>query len=505
MLAVANVIQRILGLVREAVKVAFFGATGTLDAFTLAEFMPQTLYQLIAGGEMVSSSLVPVFSEYAAKKNKDELWSAVSITFSIVTVIMVGLVILTELFTPVVAGLLGAKNLTDSGLLPLTVQLMRVTAPAMLFLSVSSIMTAALNSLERFTWPAFTISLFNASIIVAAFLFPNNVSSLAWGMLIGSFLMIVLQLPGLSDAKLRFQLDFGHPVVIRIMRLYAPILLGLFVNQFSLAFGFNLATSTGEGAASLMRTSTTLYQLPIGLVVVALSTAILPTLSQQANRPLQEFKRTLAGGLRLVIALILPAAIGLFALAPAIINLLFQRREFGPLQTELTAQILRIDLIGLPFAGIDLMLIYASYARKDTLRPALVGVVSVVFYVVAASILTASYALPGLMAANAGKIIVHTILMLILLQRNLDGLRGFGVSGIFFRSLFAALLTGLVSWVTWYYLSGLLGSGTFASKLLPVLIPGGLGLFVYLIVANKLGIEEVRHLTNLLPFKPRLK
>lgn len=503
LLAVANVIQRLLGLGREAVKVAFFGATGTLDAFNLAAEMPQNLYQLIAGGEMVSSSLVPIFSEYVAKKDRDELWSAVSITFSIVTVIMIIFVILVETFTPFVARLIGAAELTDPTLFTLTVQLMRITAPAMLFLSVSSIMTAALNSLERFTWPAFTISLFNAAIIASAFLFPENVNSLAWGMLIGSFLMILLQLPGLSDAKLRFRLEFNHPIVRRIMRLYAPILLGLFVNQFSLLFGFRLAAGTGDGSVSLMRTSTTLYQLPIGLVVVALSTAILPTLSQQANRPLQEFKQTLADGLRLVIALIFPAAAGLFALAPAIIALLFQRGEFLPSDTALTAQILRIDLIGLPFAGIDLILIYASYARKDTLRPALVGVASVIFYVIAASILTGRWGLPGLMAANAGKIIIHTLIMLILLQVNLDGLRGYGVSKTFVKALFASILMGFITWGLWIYTDRLLEGAGLLQILIPVVIPGTIGLLIYLLLSRLFGIQEVGQLIQNVPFFSR--
>ncbi|MEM9777074.1 MAG: murein biosynthesis integral membrane protein MurJ [Chloroflexota bacterium] len=499
LLAVANIIQRILGLVREATKVAFFGATGTLDAFGFAELMPQTLYQLIAGGEMVSSSLVPVFSEYAAKKDKTELWSAVSICLSLVTVIMVVCVILVESFTPLVALLVGAGELSEDSLFALTVRLMRITAPAMLFLSVSSVLTAALNSLERFTWPAFTISLFNTAIIVAAFLFSDEVVSLAWGMLIGSILMVLLQVPGLHDAKLRFKLEWRHPIVRRIMRLYAPILLGLFVNQLSLFVGYRLAAGTGDGSVTLMRTSTTLYQLPIGLVVVALSTAILPTLSKQASRPLAEFKQTLSQGIRLVITLVFPAAAGLFALAPAIIALLFQRGEFLASDTAMTALILRIDLFGLPFAGIDLMLIYASYAMKDTLRPALVGVASTIFYVIAASILTPIFSLPGLMAANAGKIIVHTLLMLILLQKNLDGLRGFGVTWLFVRTLLAALATGFISWGCWYVMSQFwVGSG-FITVLLPVLIPGMIGVLVYIFLAYLMGVEEIRYFRDLLP------
>lgn len=501
LLAVANIIQRILGLVREATKVAFFGATGTLDAFGFAELMPQTLYQLIAGGEMVSSSLVPVFSEYAAKKDKTELWSAVSICLSLVTVIMVVCVILVESFTPLVALLVGAGELSQDSLFTLTVRLMRITAPAMLFLSVSSVLTAALNSLERFTWPAFTISLFNTAIIIAAFLFQDAVSSLAWGMLIGSILMVLLQVPGLHDAKLRFQLEWRHPIVRRILRLYAPILLGLFVNQLSLFVGYRLAAGTGDGSVTLMRTSTTLYQLPIGLVVVALSTAILPTLSKQASKPLAEFKQTLSQGIRLVITLVFPAAAGLFALAPAIIALLFQRGEFLASDTAMTALILRIDLFGLPFAGIDLMLIYASYAMKDTLRPALVGVASTIFYVIAASILTPMFGLPGLMGANAGKIIVHTLLMLILLQRNLDGLRGYGVTWLFVRTLIAALATGAVSWGSWYLLTQLMTSQGFVSVLFPVLLPGLIGVFVYILLAYFMGVEEIRYFKNIVSRK----
>ncbi len=109
------------------------------------------------------------------------------------------------------------------------------------------------------------------------------------------------------------------------------------------------------------------------------------------------------------------------------------------------------------------------------------------------------------MAANAGKIIVHTVLMLILLQRNLDGLRGFGVSGVFVRSLFAAVLMGFISWLLWFFIDGLFASESFFAKLIPVLIPGGSGLLIYLLMANLLGIEEARHLTEFLPFKSRSK
>ena len=149
------------------------------------------------------------------------------------------------------------------------------------------------------------------------------------------------------------------------------------------------------------------------------------------------------------------------------------------------------------------MLIFASYARKDTLRPALVGLASVIFYVIIASVLTGWYGLPGLMAANAGKIIVHTLIMVVLLQINLDGLRGHGVSKLFFSSLLAAVLTGVLSWGLWYYFDLWITGENLVSRLVPVVIPGTIGLLFYLLLANFLGIQEAKNLIQMIPFLSR--
>ncbi len=497
-LILANIVQRLLGMGREIVTANLFGASAALSAFNLAKLVPDTLYQLIAGGEMMNSSLVPVFSDFASGRHRRELWSAFNIILSLVILVLSAVVILVEIFAPQIAWLVGAGNLEDPALFPLTVSLLRLTAPVMLFLSISSVMMAVLYALQRFTLPAFTTAIFNAAIILVALLRPDTVASLAWGMIAGSIAMIALQLPVLRDATFRLNVNWRHPVVRHVLLLYAPIVLGLVVNQAGIFIGYNLATRTGDASVNYMRYSTTLYQLPIGLVVVALSTAILPTLSRQASGQLLVFKQTLAQGLKLVIALILPATAGLFALALPIIQLIFEHGKFLPADSLITSMVLRIDLIGLPFAAVDLMLVYASYARKDTLRPALVGVVSVVFYVIVALLLLRPLGLLGLMAANAGKLVLHAAIMIWLLHRQLDGLRGFGLSNVLIRSAAAAAATGLAAYGAAAAVAGWFGGDGLPFFILQVALPGGIGGLVYGLMVWLLDIGEIKNLSKMI-------
>lgn len=512
-LAAGNIASRVLGMVREMTKANLFGASGLLSAFEIAAYVPTTLFDLIVGG-MVNSSLVPVFSEYAAQERRAELWAAVSTFLSVATVALLILVIAVEIFAPQVAWLLGAYNLEDSNLTRTSIALTRLTTPAVLFLSLSSILTGALYALKRFTLPAFTAAVFNGTIVVVALLRPEHIDSLAYGLLLGSVLQVALQLPALRGARLRWNLNWRHPVINRILRLYMPIVAGLVVNQAGIFVGINLATradrasltplglnfvaETGDASLTYMRYATTLYQFPLGLVVTALSIAILPTLSQQALGALPRFKNTLGQGIRLVLALVLPATVGLFSLAVPIVALLFEHGQFTSQDTEITAWVLRLFLFGLPFAAVDQMLIFASYARKDTLRPALAGVASIVVYVVVAVILLPPLGLFSLMIADAVKHVAHTILMLGVIQRQIGGLGGQAIPLAALKSLLGALLAGAAAFGAAQLVAAQLpGTGTLAH--LVVVGAGGLaGVAVFLVAAWTLRIQELRSLRDLL-------
>jgi putative peptidoglycan lipid II flippase len=511
-LALGNVASRILGLGRETVKARFFGTVPALSAFEIAAVVPTTLYDLIVGG-MVNSSLVPVFSEYAAKEERDELWAVASTFLSVAAVVLLLVVLLVELFTAPVVAALGAFNFTDPALTARAIALTRLSAPVVFFLSISSILTGLLYALKRFTLPAFTGALFNGVIVAAVLIRPDHIESLVWGMLAGSLLQVAVQLPALREARLRWRFDWRHPAIRRILRLYTPIVAGLVVNQAGIAIGYNLATLSGDRSLTYMRYATTLYQFPQGLVVTALSIAILPTLSEQASGLVTTFRRTLAQGLRLVVTLILPATAGLFALALPIVTLLFEGGRFTPDDSQVTALALRLFLFGLPFAAVDQMLIFASYARKDTLRPALVGVASIAVYVAVAAYLVVHLerwwpaawspgdqpvGLYGLMIADAVKHLVHTLLMLPVLNSQIGGLPGEGLATSTVKSLLAALATAGVAWLVAGYATRLIGFTTTAQQLLVVTVAGLGGIGVYGLLVHLLDLREARLLRHLL-------
>lgn len=497
-LAIGNVASRVLGLAREMVKANLFGASGLLSAYETAALVPNSLFELMIGG-MVNSALVPVFSDYAAgdKARRAELWSVVSTFLTLSSVVMLLVIGLVELFTPQVAWIIGAVNFTDVTLTAVSIDLMRLATPAVFFLSLSSILTGVLFALKRFTLPAFAGAVFNGTIVVAALLRPDEISSLVWGMLLGAVLQVALQLPALRDAALRWQLNWRHPAIRRILWLYAPIVAGIAINQLVVALSYNLATRTGDESLTYMRYATTLYQFPLGLVVTALSIATLPTLAQQASQHPEQFKRTLADGIRLVIALTMPAAAGLFALATPIVLLLFQHGQFMPADTARTALVLQVYLFGLPFAAIDQMLVFASYARKDTWRPALVGVISVLVYSVVALQLLAPLGLLSLMVADAVKHVVHTLLMLFWLQRRIGSLGGLGIMRVFWRALLAALLMGALAYAAADFLLQWWAAGGLWARLGVVVIAGSVGVAAYVGLARLLHIREIQSLARL--------
>lgn len=504
LIAVGNVASRILGLVRETVIASLFGATGLVSAFRVAQIIPTMLYDLLVGG-MVSSALVPIFSEQA-ERDRAALWHLASLILS-VAVIVLGLIVLAiELAAPQIAFLIASGF--DDALLATTTRLIRITTPAVLFLSLSGIITGLLHALRRFTLPAFTASVFNAAIVVVALVgthtFGWGIETLAFGLLTGAFLQVALQLPGLRDARLRFVIDLHHPVFRQIVKLGLPIILGLVISQVAIALDRNFASRTGEQSIAWMQFATTIIQFPLGLISAAISLAILPTLSRLAAAAdtatnLDAFMDTLAAGLRLVLVLIIPATVALFILAHPIVALLFQRGEFTAFDTQQTTLALRFYLLGLTFAAIDQPLIFAFYARQNTLTPALVGLLAVGFYLTAALLpaLARPMQMTDLVLANSVQLTGHALVMLWLVNR-LAPLRGRGLGLTTLKAIGGALAMGLVLWYALPLLQSWLPAGSLITQATRVVILVTLGGGVYFVAMALLRVQELTLLSGLL-------
>lgn len=479
LIAVGNIASRAVGFVREPIIAYYFGRGVEVDAFQIAWTVPNTVYDLLIAGA-VSAALVPVFSEYA-EGEPDEFWRIVS---GVLTIALAALTALTALAVWQAPTLVALLTRPEQGeLRALATPLVRLLMPAVLLMGISGLATAVLHAQRRFLLPAFVMVVFNLGMVLGVVLLQDRlgINSLAAGALIGALGQVALQLPGLRGARLRRGPGTRHPAVRRIVRLYAPVALGIgfsilgtLVDRW-LASGYTAALAT-------MRYATTLIQFPLGLVASAVSLAVLPTLARQsAAGDEASFRATLAMGLKVVLLLILPATAGLAALAGPITALVFERGAFVATDTTVTALALLWYLPGLPAAALDQVLIFAFYARKNTLTPNLIQGAAIGCYLLAAlPLLWLTDSFLALVAANSAQWIGHALITYALLRREvpLSGLRlgEAALKGLLASTLMALAVLGVTA----------IGAGLPATALVPLAAATGAAAYFGLCVALRL-------------------
>ena len=524
-LALGNIISRVLGLMREIVLTNLFGASAAVDAFNVAVVVPKGLFDLLIGGH-VNGAIIPVMSEIVSRQGRAELWRLVSVLVSMIIVVLSLLMLGLQIGAPLVVNMVGSG--LDAPTESLATSLLRLTSPALIFMGLFAILSSTLYTLHRFTWPAFATAVFNGTIVIIMLLFtpgpePRPVftgADLIWtmhrpdgaitvaaaGWLLGSVAYMALQLPGLREARIRLTLNWHHPAIRKIALLYLPVMFSLVLDILVIRiFSYNLATRVmNDGGVSIMNYATTLIQFPQGLVATAISIAILPMLSWQAATFAESasnrlaFRNTLGLGLRLTITLILPAAVGLFVLATPIVALIFEHGAFTIRDTSNTVDALRLYLIGLPFAAIDLLLVYAFYARQDTLTPALVGLLSLAIYMAVALLLAPTYGLFSLMIADSFKHIIHATLSAFLLNRRIGGMGEQALLSTTLHTVMAVLVMGAAARAVLVVARDILGNGSLLREVLLVLVSSGLSAAVFLGLALfVLNITEIRWLATI--------
>ncbi len=525
-LALGNIASRVLGLAREIALTNLFGASRAVDAFNYAILVPKTLYDLLIAGH-VNSAVIPVLSEVITRDGERAFWRLVSVLFSLVTVVVSVIALLLTVFAPQVISVISSGS--DAATQALSADLLRWIAPALVFLSLFAVMSGALYALRSFSLPAFAGAVFNGMVVIGTIAFapPPQVTPVigggwvqvtlarpdigiraaAFGWLIGALAQLALQFPGLfrrsrGKAGVRFTFHWRNPAIRRIGVLYTPVLASLLLDTFVRTFSYNLASQTGVGSVSYMNWATTLIQFPQGLVATAISIAILPTLSRQAvvrdREGERAFKDTLGLGLRLSITLMIPAVVGLFVLAIPIIRLLFEHGAFNAVDTQITALALRLYLVGLPFAAVDLLLVYAFYARQDTLTPALIGLVSLILYTIAAVMLLPTFGLFSLMIADSVKHIAHATMSGLILGRRLNGFGDQRLLSAVIKTGSAAAAMGVAAALAEPFLEIFVGTDGVIRETVLLAISGGLSLVVFAGIASLLKIEELAWINRLI-------
>ncbi|HEX5414380.1 MAG TPA: lipid II flippase MurJ, partial [Chloroflexota bacterium] len=438
-------------------------------------------------GGAVSAALVPVLSDYC-DLDDDDLGRIVGTLLIGAAALLAILVAILVLLAQPLAVLLGVS---DPRVQPLTIQLIQTVVPALFFLGIAGVVGAVCYARRRFVYPAFSTALFNVGIISCAVLLHGRlgVASLAVGVVVGAALQVATLLPGLRGVRVRLVFAPRHPAVRRMIGLYGPVAAGLVISEIGVLLDRNLANQTGLDSVALMRFATTVVQLPLGLVATVTSLAALPVLARLADEP-EEFLRTLSGGLRLALLAIAPLAVFLVVFAEPVIRLVFQRGAFDAHATAATVGAFLLYAPQLPFVAIDQLLIYAFYARKNTVIPMLVGLGGVCVYLGSALTLIGPLRLgvSGLIIANTLQNSLHAVVLWVLLNRMVGSLAAHGLPGTLGRALLASAAAAAL---------GLAFARLVAAPptLLPLLayvgVAGTLILGVYGVGLLVLGVEEV--------------
>lgn len=385
-----TLLSRVLGLIRDVVIANFVGATAAADAFFVAFKIPNFMRRLFAEGAF-SQAFVPVLSEYreqrdfaAVKGLVDRVAGALGGSLLLFTgLAVVAAPVVAVIFAP------GFYTSNDPTRYQLTSDMVRITFPYLLLISMTGFCGAVLNSYGRFAVPAFTPVLLNVSLICAATLaapyFQQPAFALAWGVLAAGLLQLVFQVPFLAGLRMtpRPVWDWQDEGVRRILALMGPAIFGVSVSQINLLLDTVLASFLPTGSVSWLYYSDRLVELPLGVFAIAISTVILPSLSrQQANNSPQAFCATMDWAIRMVILIGLPAAFALLMLAEPILVTLFQYGKLQPHDVAMASMSLRAYALGLLAFMLIKVLAPGYFSRQDTKTPVRFGIIAMLSNIV---------------------------------------------------------------------------------------------------------------------------
>jgi putative peptidoglycan lipid II flippase len=454
----AYILSSIINLARGIVILRAFGTGMENEAFWAANRVSETLFSLVAGGAL-ASAFVPTFTAFLAKKQSDKAWKLASSIINLVLVMISILAILAAIFAPtIVRYLLAPGYVDDPEKFNLTVQLLRIILPSTVIFSISGLVMGILNAHQSFLFPALAPSMYSLGMIFGVvFLSPQmGIFGLAWGVVLGSLLHLLIQLPKLLRLGGKYSAIFGmdNPAVRQVGILMLPRLAGVAVVQINFWVNTNLASRYSEGSVTGLTYGFTLMLMPLMLIAQAIATASLPTFSAQAALgKLDEMRNSLSAAIRTVLLLSLPAAVGMILLRFPLIRLMYENgTTFTSQSTELVAWALLWYTIGLVGHSLVEIISRAFYAMQDTKTPVLVGVAVMSLNIILSLILGPLFlkmgwlAIGGLALANSIATGLESIILLIIMRKRLKGLEGAKIFQLSWKIVLAVSAMGVVIW-----------------------------------------------------------
>ncbi|MCK5579973.1 MAG: murein biosynthesis integral membrane protein MurJ [Candidatus Omnitrophica bacterium] len=484
--------SRVLGFVRDVILAKLFGTGFQADAFFVALKIPN-LFRDMVGEGATNSAIVPVFSEYLVKKERAEFWRFVSIILTWALIVLSAITVLGVLLAPIIVRAIAPGFMADPGKLELTIRLTRILFPYLILIGLTANSIAVLYTFRAFTIPAFSPCLLNVAIIISALIAPRcmaePVYGLAFGVLAGGVLQLIVQLGPLKKAGLRLKRPktLNHPGVSHVGKLLVPRLFGAGVYQLSVfidTFCASLAFIVGAGGISAIYYANRIIQFPMGVFSFAIASAALPAFSDLATRKdIEQLKKTVMFSLENVFFVMFPTSVIIMLLATPMIRVLFERGEFGTYSTMITSVALFFYAIGLfSFGGIKI-LVAAFHALQDTKTPVKVAAGCLLINATLNFLLMITpLKVGGIALASAIAATVDFLWLFALLKKRL-GVENAGFGKFVERIFWATLVTAVGVYLAWEYV-------VMPYEFLKIAVVGLGGLIVYEIVCCFLKVPQ---------------
>jgi putative peptidoglycan lipid II flippase len=416
-------VSRLFGFVRDMLTAAILGAGPLADAFFVAQRLPNLFRSLFAEGAF-SAAFVPLANRALVEGGKPALRDFAEEAFSVLFVALLIFVLLGEIFMPWVMSVIAPGFESEPGKFQLVVDLTRITFPYLLFISLTALQGGLLNTVDRFAAAAATPVLLNLFLIAALLLMVAlhwaDGEVLAWALTASGIAQFCWLMMSCHRAGIGLRLHWPHltPQVRQTLKIMGPGVLGAGVTQLNLLISTALASLLPGGSVSYLYYADRLNQLPLGVVGIAVATAILPPLSRQIRSGDETGAvQTQNRGLELAVLLTLPAATALAILALPILATLFERGAFGPREAEATAQALVAYAVGLPAFVLVKVLAPAFFARHDTATPVKVAILSMATNLLLTLLLMRFFAHVGVAIALSAAGWLQAVVLLTLLAR----------------------------------------------------------------------------------------
>src|SRR4030042_2373373 len=496
---VAILLSKISGLVRDQIMTGYFGITYDTDAFSWADYIPN-LFRVLFAESLIIPAFIPIYSAYLKRNQKDDIKIFVNSIVNIMALVFLIVSTVVFILSPEIGSLL-SKVANDQLDIYKFMVMSRIMIFSLVLMSLSSLATGILNSHNIFTIPSLAPFVMNVvSVISVVLFFPRlGIYGMAIGIMAGSLMHLVIQLPQLKAAplKYRFAINFKHEGVKEIFSLMIPILLSLGAVQLNNSVDNLFALNLGGGNTTALTLSWRVANLPLGVFSVAIVTVLYPLISRQAaGDDIKGIKESLSLGVREIGYMMIPATAGLVILSYPIIKVLFERYNFGPGDTEKVAYVLIFHSLGLIFFGLLMILNRVFYAFKNVKTPLKVAGLSIVLNIIFDWIFMQFLGVGGLALATSFVALCNVVILLMRLRKKIGN---FGGKRIFisFGKIFAAtILMGTAIYFLWKWLENYSYKGLWPFILLLfLLIFIGIGIYVTCTLLFKM--DEIKFVTGI--------